>query len=81
MRVPRQGDTLVIDPNTLPLYDRLISVYEAHRLTVNGNELMLDEEPLTHYVVEKDHAFVLGDGLHHSADLRYWAFSCRWITW
>ena len=74
VRVPRQGDTLVIDPNTLPLYDRLISVYEAHRLTVNGNELMLDEEPLTHYVVEKDHAFVLGDGLHHSADSRYWGF-------
>jgi signal peptidase I len=74
LRVPGKGDTLVINANTLPLYDRLISVYEGHRLTVNGNELMLDEAPLTRYVVEKDHAFVLGDGLHHSADSRYWGF-------
>jgi signal peptidase I len=74
LRVPGQGDTLEINAHTLPLYDRLMSVYEGHRLTVNGKELMLDEVPLTRYVVEKDHAFVLGDGLHHSADSRYWGF-------
>lgn len=72
--VPREGDTVRIDVANLPLYDRLISVYEGHRLGVSGRELTIDDQPLTHYVFEQDHYFVLGDSRHHSADSRYWGF-------
>lgn len=72
--VPRKGDTVRIDVRNLPLYDRLISVYEGHRLGVSGRELTIDDRPLTTYVFEQDHYFVLGDSRHHSADSRYWGF-------
>lgn len=74
IRVPAKGDTLKIDVDNLPLYDRIISIYEGHKLGVDKNVLLLDGAPLTHYVVEQDYYFVLGDSRHHSADSRYWGF-------
>lgn len=72
--VPGKGDTLHITVDNLPLYDRLMSVYEGHRIAASGNELTLDEEPLKEYLVEQDYYFVLGDSRHFSADSRYWGF-------
>lgn len=72
--VPAKGDTLRIIPENLPLYDRLMSVYEEGDIAVDGNKLLLDGRPLEHYVVRQDHFFVLGDSRHHSADSRYWGF-------
>ncbi|MBK7383175.1 MAG: signal peptidase I [Flavobacteriales bacterium] len=72
--VPRKGDTLHINVDNFPLYDRLMSVYEGHTLGVNGNTMLLDGSPLTNYVVEQDYYFVLGDCRHYSADSRYWGF-------
>ena len=74
VRVPRQGDTLHINVDNLPLYDRLISHYEGHRLGVDKDKLTIDGAPLTDYVVQQDYYFVLGDSRHHSADSRYWGF-------
>lgn len=72
--VPAAGDTLHINVDNLPLYDRLMSVYEGHRIGANGNQLTLDDVPLENYVVQQDYYFVLGDSRHFSADSRYWGF-------
>ncbi len=74
LTVPGKGDTLTITASNLPLYDRLITQYEGHRLGVGGGELTLDDKPLTTYVVEQDYYLVLGDSRHHSSDSRYWGF-------
>ena len=74
IKVPKKGDTLRITVDNLPLYDRVISAYEGHRLGADHNTLTLDDAPLTTYVVEQDYYFVLGDSRHFSADSRYWGF-------
>jgi signal peptidase I len=74
LTIPAKGDTLHIDVDNLPLYDRLMSIYEGHKLGVDRNVLQMDGVPLTDYVVEQDYYFVLGDSRHHSADSRYWGF-------
>lgn len=77
LTVPRKGDTLHINVDNLPLYDRLISHYEGHELGVDQDQLTIDGVPLKDYVVEQDYYFVLGDSRHHSADSRYWGFVPR----
>lgn len=72
--IPAMGDTLRITVDNLPLYDRLISVYEGHRIGHAGNRLTIDGAELDRYVVEEDYGFVLGDCRHFSADSRYWGF-------
>lgn len=72
--VPKRGDTLHINVDNLPLYDRLMTVYEGHRLSNAGDTLLIDGLPLAEYVVEQDYCFVLGDSRHFSADSRYWGF-------
>lgn len=72
--VPAKGDTLHINMDNLPLYDRIMSLYEGHTLSVDKQLLLIDGAPLTTYVVEQDHYFMLGDSRHHSADSRYWGF-------
>lgn len=72
--VPAKGDTLRINVDNLPLYDRLMSVYEGHELGVDQNVLLIDGAPLTTYVVQQDYYYVIGDSRHHSADSRYWGF-------
>lgn len=74
IHVPRKGDTLHINVDNLPLYDRVMSIYEGHKLGVDRNVLQIDGTPLKDYVVEQDYFFVLGDSRHHSADSRYWGF-------
>lgn len=74
LRIPAKGDTLRIDSDVLPLYDRLLSIYEGRSITVEGNMLLLDEQPLKDYVVQQNYYFVLGDSRHYSADSRYWGF-------
>ncbi len=74
IKVPAKGDTLQITMHNLPLYDRLISQYEGHTLSVSSGTLLMDGEPLDTYVVQQDYYFVLGDSRHHSADSRYWGF-------
>lgn len=72
--VPAKGDTVAVDVDNLPLYDRIITAYEGHRLSNAGEQLLMDDLPLRRYVVEQDYYFVLGDSRHFSADSRHWGF-------
>ncbi len=72
--VPAKGDTLRPTVELMPLYDRLLSVYEGRDLDGEGNVLELDGTPVSMHVVQQDYFFVLGDGRHHSSDSRYWGF-------
>lgn len=72
--IPKKGEMLRINVDNLPLYDRLMSTYEGHRLSNSGDQLLIDGLPLTQYDVEQDYCFVLGDSRHFSSDSRYWGF-------
>ncbi len=74
LRVPAKGDTIAITMHDLPLYDRIITHYEGHKLSVSGDSLLMDGAPLRNYVIAKNYYFVLGDSRDHSADSRYWGF-------
>ena len=74
IEIPAKGDTIAITTHNFPLYDRIMSKYEGHELSVSGDTLLIDGAELQEYVIEQDHYFMLGDSRDHSADSRYWGF-------
>jgi len=74
IKVPARGDSIPLDHLILPLYQRVIGVYEGNDLQLKEGEIFINGEKLTHYVFKLDYYFVMGDNHHNSADSRYWGF-------
>jgi signal peptidase I len=78
--IPEEGKTVAINPESLPYYKRIIEVYEGYEMgrereiTVNGNEILMNGEPLTEYTFEQDYYWLMGDNRHNSQDARAWGY-------
>lgn len=72
--VPLKGDTVEISARTLPLYRRIIEVYEHNDLREKDGEILINGKAVRFYVFNMDYYFVMGDNHHNSADSRYWGF-------
>ncbi len=64
--IPSKGATVELNSDNLPLYERLISVYEHSSV-----EKALAEGS---YTFKQDYYFMMGDNRHNSLDSRYWGF-------
>lgn len=74
LHVPNAGDTVGINAFTLPLYDRIISLYEHNKVAVTDGKLFINGKQAGRYMIKQDYYFVLGDSRESSSDSRYWGF-------
>jgi len=72
--LPKQGATVALTTETLPLYKLIIADYENNDLKVTGNEIRINGEIATTYTFKQDYYWMMGDNRHNSLDSRYFGF-------
>jgi signal peptidase I len=72
--IPKKGMTVHLSKDSLPLWERIISVYENNKLEIKGDQFFINGEPATTYTFKQDYFWMMGDNRHNSLDSRFWGY-------
>jgi signal peptidase I len=72
--IPKEGATIALDIDILPLYKRIISEYEGNDLQIAGEKIFINGEEVSNYTFKQDYYWMMGDNRQNSQDARMWGY-------
>ena len=74
LKIPQKGVALQLTPVSMPLYERLITVYEHNDLKTENGKYFINGKETTTYIPKYNYYWMMGDNRHRSQDSRFWGF-------
>lgn len=74
VRIPKKGDVVAINQETLPMYQWIISEYEHNSLEKKNGKIFINGKEANQYTIQQDYYMMIGDNRDASLDARFFGF-------
>ncbi|RQO42577.1 signal peptidase I [Chryseobacterium sp. KBW03] len=74
VRIPKKGDVVTVNQETLPMYQWIISEYEHNSLEKKNGKILINGKETSQYTIQQDYYMMIGDNRDASLDARFFGF-------